>query len=147
MPYWFLVHLHVLFFVVPSGRAACTHALAVPPLARRAGRRLAPPSRPSLGIPLWGKCGVSYFNSVMCITPIAASAWNYTHTHSAIYLIRQAARVWPLNQMALGCLAVGPGRDRPSAQQRWELSQIRIHKPCIRAGPQWEDANGRTSRP
>ena len=37
------------------------------------------------------------------------------NSHSAICLIRQAARARALNQMALGCLAVGPGRDRPSA--------------------------------
>ena len=56
--FWSGFPTSLLFF---SSRVVCTYALAVPPLARRAGRRLAPPSRPSLGIPLWGKRGSLIF--------------------------------------------------------------------------------------
>ena len=38
-------------------------------------------------------------------------------------------------------------RHHPDYRQPVELSPIQIHKPYTRAGPQWEDANGRTSRP
>ena len=54
-------------------------------------------------------------------------------SHRAIYLTRQAAQARTLNHMTPGCLAVGPGRDRPVAQRAPLRNQS--HSPTLSLCP------------